>query len=561
MSLPLITLLTCQAVAAAATPAAPTVASTVVPTADIDRWDLVHVDVPDLPGAITTSATASVLLAPPASGPWRTEEVAYVDGGEESSEFEGFGDWSAWDAADALGVTAWQQAGIDGSRGGDPVKVAIFDVQWTGASLIPNELGAVTTHDCTAHPSCDPSFDDLRPLYSWEIGSHGVACAQLVRDLAPGVELHLVKVSSVTALENAVDWAIREGIDIVTMSMSFFNTSFYDGTGPVNALMDRLTAGGVLMVTSAGNYAEQHWAGPFRDDNGDGRHQFFDDRDTLPIYFGQGRHRIQVIWNNFNNCGHTDIDAFVYKADGTIIGRSETTQDGSEGCQPIERVSVWAEEDGWTYLELDLVAGSADVDIDVMARTGQVYHSTPEGSVTDPGTNVAVLTVGAVRADGYATNPAEPYSSRGPTNGGDSKPDLAGPDGVTTSIYGPAGFYGTSAASPSVAATIALLMSAEPGLSSIEAAQRLRGHTLRDTNTWQGPDSSLGAGRVRLAPPGGLGSGACNRQGALLLPFLLLPFPALRRRRRRTAATLYTPPGENAQPAASSPTVDRRRDP
>ena len=35
------------------------------------------------------------------------------------------------------------------------------------------------------------------------------------------------------------------------MSMSFFNESFYDGTGSIADAMDVLSAGGTLMVASA----------------------------------------------------------------------------------------------------------------------------------------------------------------------------------------------------------------------------------------------------------------------------------------------------------------------
>ena len=68
-------------------------------------------------------------------------------------------------------------------------------------------------------------------------------------------------------------------------------------------------------------------------------------------------------------------------------------------------------------------------------------------------------------------------------------------------MYGPTGFYGTSAATPAVAAAVALVMSAEPGTTALEAAEHLRAHALSDTATWQAADPALGAGRVRLPDP------------------------------------------------------------
>jgi len=532
---------------------------------DLDRWDLVRVDEPDYPGAVATSASGSVLLAPPTDHAWRVEEVPWIDQLDADqvqdpspatlpaeTGLEGVGTWVAWDADAALQVSPWQAAGFDGTRpDGSPIKVAIFDVQWYGLSLAADELGDVQTHDCWAQRSCELPIDDLRPVFSWEVGSHGVACAQLIRDLAPGVELHLVRVNGPTTLENAVDWAVREHIDIVSMSMSFFNNSFYDGTGPISGLMKRLADGGLLMVTSAGNYAEQHWRGPFRDTDGDRIHEFFPDRRLLPIYMSAGANGPQVIWNDFDRCGHADLALTVYAQDGTVVGRSDDVQDGGQGCEPVERVRAWAETTDWYYLELSLSAGSPDVDIDVLSRGGLVYQGVAAGSVTDPGASAAVLTVGAVRADGYATNGPESFSSQGPTNGGLAKPDLAGPDGVTTSIYGPAGFYGTSAATPAVAATLAVLMSADPDIDAFEAARRLRGQTLDHAATWEVADPGVGAGPVRLAPPGTeLGGHGCGGR-ALLLPLGLPAF--LVRRRRGLAATLSSSAAARRSRVAAPP--------
>lgn len=523
---------------------------------DADLWGLVRVEDPDHPDAIARSATGSVLLAAPPAGAWRVEEPPAVDllpawqmpAGQQDTaslsddgSFEGVGTWRAWDAAQAMQVQAWHEAGIDGSRGGDPVKVAVFDVQWAGLSASEAELGEVRTHDCWVHPGCEVPIDDQGPTFAWETGSHGVGCAEVIRDLAPGVELHLVRVNGLTTLENAVDWAVREGVEVVSMSMSFFNNSFYDGTGPVADLVERLSAGGVLLVNSAGNYAGEHWRGPFRDDDGDGVHEFFDDRRTLPVYLYPGVNRVQMNWDDYDRCGRTDLDAWMWSADGRVVGRAEARQDpDAGGCAPVERLRAWADEEGWHYLEVRLHAGVPDVDIDVLPRDLDAWQGVAAGSVTDPGSHPSALTVGAVRAEGYLGNGPEPFSSQGPTNGGHAKPDLAGPDGITTRIYGPAGFYGTSAAAPSVAAAVALVMSAEPGLDARDAAARLRGSALSGLATWQGADPGLGAGKVRLPPPSPGDVGACTSGGgaagrALSLSILIgLCLRPLRSRRRRS---------------------------
>lgn len=529
-------------------PVAPVRAAT---SQDLDPWDLVRVEVPDHPDALVSSASGSVLAGPPADLSWRVEEIPWPDllladdlaGGswqpittDDAAEVGVGGTHeTAWEALEAMHIAPWHEAGIDGSRGGDPIRVAIFDTQWGGLTLARTEgplaLDAeLSSHDCHRHRSCEPAIDELASVFSWESGGHGVACAEVLLAVAPGVRLYLVRVSTLTALENAVDWAAAEGIEVVSMSMSFFNTSFYDGTGPLADLMDRLHAGGTLMVTSAGNYSTQHWTGDFRDVNGDGVHEFSDDRRTLPVYLDAGSYRFMVSWDDFDRCGRTDLNAYVYDAAGLVVGRSEQIQDGGDACEPVERVRVSAATEGWYYLEVVRSAGAADLRLDVLARGGQVWEGVAAGSVTDPGTHPAVLAVGAVRADGYLDNGAESFSSQGPTQGGLYKPEFAGPNGLSTSVYGPTGFYGTSASTPAVVGALALLMHQDPGLDAFEAASRLQGHTLNDGKaTWSETDPALGRGKVRLAPlesPGRCASG-------LALGPALFVLAGLRRKQRR----------------------------
>lgn len=528
-------------------------------TLDLDPWDLVRVDDPEHPDALLRSARGSVLAAPPAEGAWRVEAVPENDRVERSDR-AGRVALSAEvpsralapdEALEAMAIGPWHQAGIDGSRGGNPVRVAIFDSQWEGlgAALSEGRLqttGGVSTHDCHAHLSCAPPIDDLQPAFSWESGGHGLACAEVLSTVAPGVRLYLVRVSSQTALENAVAWARREGIELVSMSLSFFNGSFYDGTGDLAELMGELHDGGALMVTSAGNYATQHWAGPFRDTDGDGAHEFSADWPRLPVYLGAGSYRFMVSWDDFARCGRTDLDAFVYDDAGLLVGRSERRQvEGEAGCEPVERVRVTMQAAGWAWLELRRVAGAADVRVDVLARGGRVWEPVAAGSVADPGTSASVLTVGAVQAEGYATNPAESFSSQGPTHAGLPKPDLTGPDGLSTSVYGPLGFFGTSASTPAVTGALALLMHASPTLRPAEAARRLREHTLAEGVVWTEADPALGAGKVRLASPSGAPASCATLPGPAAL--LLLPL-AIRRRRPLQGATMVDEARHGAAP-------------
>lgn len=475
---------------------------------DVDPWDLVRVDVPDYPGAVASSPYGSTLLAPPDDDtPWRPEAVPEAD------------TYDAWEAKDALGVEPWYEAGIDGTG----VKVAVFDYLFFGATLEADELGATETHDCITQRSCELPFDPESPQFTWEVGSHGLACAETIRDLAPGAELHLVRVNGQTSLENAVDWAIRNDIDVISMSLSFFAQSYADGSGPISAAIERFADAGGLFVTSAGNYATEHFRDEVRDGDGDGWHEFPSGNEWLSVELPAGETRLYLTWDEFSDCGRTDLDVYVMDKTGAWVGRGDDTQEPisetRKSCQPVERATATASYSGWYWISVKRVSGTSPADFTLFARDADLASPMAEGSIVDPGSSAAAFTVGAVRANSsYLTNGPESFSSWGPNSLGVAKPDIAGPDGLTTSVYGVTGFYGTSAATPAVAAAAALLLSGDPTLTPLEAGERLRALAATEHAVWQAPDYGLGAGRARLHPPendGGSDAGCAGRASML----------------------------------------------
>lgn len=482
---------------------------------EVGPWDRYRVEVPDYPGAEATSEGASVLLAPPEGLPWTIEEAPSLDEGQ-ALPGDDVGLYDALEGIDALAARPWREAGFDGTG----IKVAVFDSQYYNAELWANELGDYYTNDCQAARSCDLPIDTLRPTYSFEEGSHGVACAQVIHDIAPGVELHLVRVNGSATLENAAAWAVRNDIDIVSMSMSFFSNSFYDGSGYVSTVAAQMAAQDTLLVNSAGNYATEHWDGAFTDPDGDGDMDFPWGLDCLPMYFAEGDASAIVSWDQFSSCGDTDLDVYAYDGEGNVIGRAEANQPNGESCSPVERLTVHAPATDWYCVQIVRRAGDSNTHVAAFARDGYVYLPTP-GSIADPGSSPSSFTVGAVRAVGYLQNNVEGFSSIGPTQSGLAKPDIAGPDGLTTAVFGSQGFYGTSAATPAVAATLALIMQAE-GTSPREAANQLASNAISDHRTWTEWDGELGAGKARLWSRDGAQTG-CSSTRNETNPWVILP--------------------------------------
>lgn len=436
----------------------------------------VRVDDPDHPAAIARSAEGSLLAEPPPPGvPWRWASIPEVDG-------------TVGPAGASLGPTgasAWHAAGLTG----EGVRVAVFDIGWSADAVDLDRFADVTTHDCFATPTCEVPFDPLSLPSGVGAGPHGWACAEVLRAFAPDAELHLVRVNSLTTLENAVAWAIRREVDIITMSMSFYNDSFYDGTGPHAPLARRLDAADVLMVTSVGNTAGQYWSGPAD----------VALHEPIPVVLDRDT-AVYLTWDQFDACGLTDLDVVVLDEDGWVVGSStDDQQPDADRCEPVERVRALVDHPQTVFLEVRHRRGPTEgVAVQVISRGGRLVEPTV-GGTTDPASHPRVVAVGAVPVRSYFSAGAEPFSAGGLTTAGVLKPDLVGPDRLTTRAYGPGAFTGTSASTPAVAGLLALIRSRSPDQSNREAYEHLKAWARTDL----GAEASqrLGAGRARLPPP------------------------------------------------------------
>jgi hypothetical protein len=487
---------------------------------DPSTW--IRVDDPDYPSALARSSTGSVLAEVPTDGTrWRPETVPELDVVDPADLGEPGVSGAPDDFVALTNADLWHADGVRGAG----VKVAVFDLAWF-ADVDRSIVEPYVTHDCFVTPSCESPFDELRPHNALEGGVHGWACAETIRRLAPEAELHLVRVDSMSMYENAIEWAVREGIDIVSMSMSFYNDSFYDGSGPHERLTVALEQGGGLLVSSAGNDAVLTWTGPWVDRDGDGR--LDGDGDNGLFLYLDRPGGINLTWNQWGlRCGDTDLDLRVYDGRGYEIGRSDDAQDrdGERYCEPVDIVSPHVFAPDWYRIEVHRLRGAqVGLDLSMISRSGQWLEPTPSGSIVDPHAHPLAVAVGAVRTGDYWNGPPEYFSSYGPTRLGVQKPEIMGPDGLSVTSYGPIGFYGTSASAPAVAGLVALVMSDDPELTSRQAFERLQGWAHRPTPTLEHPEIAYGAGMARL-PVRDPGPGRCGERplwAGLLLPLWLV---------------------------------------
>lgn len=366
---------------------------------------------------------------------------------------------------------------------GQGVKIAVIDLGFSGLSSAQarGELpGGLQTFDFTST--------------GVESGTnHGTAVAEIIYDMAPQAQLLLMKIADEVDLENAKEEAIRQGAKIINHSVGWFNTNFYDGTGIINNIVADARNRGILWVNAAGNYGRRHWQGGFRDANSDRWHEFSGSDDCLRITANAGDPIAAFLtWNDWP-ASRNDYDLYLFDSTGRQVAQSERIQSGTE--TPTENLFFQTFIPGNFCIKIKADGNPAPRVFSLFSVNHDVSYPVPASSVIAPGDSPSALTVGAVNHQNWTTGPIASYSSQGPTNAGLSKPDLAGPDRVSTSTY--TEFFGTSAASPHVAGAAALLLSQNPALSAAQLEARLKNDAIP-----MGSSLQFGSGRLNLAQAG-----------------------------------------------------------
>jgi subtilisin family serine protease len=383
---------------------------------------------------------------------------------------------------EVLGVQSWHAAG----QRGKGVKVAVLD---TGFSGYRKFLGNVLPAQVEVR-----SFREDRNLEA-RASQHGILCAEVVHALAPDAELFFANWEQDRPEQflDAVRWARSRGARVISCSVITPAWSDYEGHGPIHArlreaLGDAGRSGGVLFFACAGNTAQRHWAGEFRDD-GRGWHAWdfegISVRDNVIRPWRGERVSVEVSYQR----GTYEV-VVTDPATGQVVG-SELGPP-APGDNPLpQAVVAFDPVAGRRYAVRVRRHDPRSGPFHLVVLGGGLDISSRRGSIPFPGDGAEVVTVGAV--DGGGARCA--YSSCGDDEDG-GKPDLVAPVPFPSAWRGRP-FAGTSAAAPQAAGLAALVWSRHLDWPAREVRDSLRSdalHMARPEARWE-----TGAGCLHLS--------------------------------------------------------------
>ncbi|MBI1876890.1 MAG: S8 family serine peptidase [Chloroflexi bacterium] len=376
----------------------------------------------------------------------------------------------------------WQQQGITGKG----IKVGVLDLGFAGyEALLGTELPQAVAVSTFGNPA------------QFAAQVHGTACAEIIHDMAPDAELYLAYFDGTeVAMGLAVEWLLGQGVKIISNSTSISGLSPMDGSGFAADLANKAHDSGVFWANAAGNRADEHYRGVFKDSNGDTLHEFAPEMTGLPFSMKAGTASYLILsWNDWA-VHDQDYDLILFDKNGNLLAKAEDFQTGQPGQRSAEVIFYqFVKSD--TYLlavqnREDKARG--DATLDLFVYNGQIppEFMVAEASLGTPADARGAFTVGAVK---WSNDVLEPYSSQGPTSDGRIKPELVAPSAVKSASYSPF-FDGTSAATPHVAGAAALTLQAFPNFTPDEIATLFESRAIKLGDGAM--NNRFGAGRLNL---------------------------------------------------------------
>ncbi|QCX33451.1 cell surface protein [Caloramator sp. E03] len=314
-------------------------------------------------------------------------------------------------------------------------------------------------------------------------GDEGTAMLEIVHDLAPGAELYFHDCgTNVLEFNDAVDSLVDAGCNVICDDIGWLSEPNFEDGIVANHIKSVLANNNIVYISSAGNSAQDHYQGLFKND-GYGFHDFDSNTGITPLPVLIPAYSTIIVtlqWDDQFGLSKNNYDLFLEDMDYNLLDYSINLQNGND--YPLEYViySNTSSNDIIAYIDVYKYSGVSKT-LELYIYGGYVLdNGTAADSIFGHPAVPDVIAVGAINAS--SPDKIADYSSQGPvtiiypSKQLRKKPDVCGIDGVMVTgaggFYSP--FYGTSAAAPHVAAIAALIWSQNPSKKASEIRNMIR---------------------------------------------------------------------------------------
>lgn len=382
----------------------------------------------------------------------------------------------------SLGVEPLHQQGTTGNG----VKVGVID-----QGFDPDNV-AIASNVVEAQ-----SFGDVTTS-----GAHGTSVAEVVVRTAPDSQLYLASGGTLVDDQRAIEYLVQRDVDVIVYAQGYPQIAD-DGRHSLSDSIQTARESGILFVSSAGNYAQKHWQGSFRDGDGDTIHEWTTQGSEANVFPDttsefSGPVEIFLRWRDVGESSEYRLALYNPDTESYIAYRNER---GETRTNQFVRLAATVDSQ-WTGLVIQNTAGPPDDELEVVisSTTPQsITYSTAQSSLIVPADSPDATTTAAYEA---GSRRIAPYSSQGPTNDGRRGLVTTGYTniGVNNGLYatGTYTFAGTSSSAPYVAGVAALVIEARSGESSPATVERLLVESSDDILE-PGNDTASGAGVVNAS--------------------------------------------------------------
>jgi T5SS/PEP-CTERM-associated repeat protein len=390
-------------------------------------------------------------------------------------------------------------------------------------------ITTASTGSITVNPEGTAITDGFLPadgadiLQDYSSGSdEGLAMAELVHQIAPGAQIDFSTAEGgQDGFANSVNALVEAGANIIVDDFSYNTSPFFQVAGPIDTAVSNAIADGVDYFTAAGNYGQAYFQAAWNpttaqivERSGQSAQtvsaQEFDNGTNFQTITVPGSitTAIELQWNvAWPSSGGSVPDSLgmaLYNMSGSIVA-SSFQESGSPDYSGIPE-SILDVPQSTTSQQYQLaiyqIPGAAAVSEFKYILSGSPTSAVdPGGTIDDPEAGIGsgdikgqglVPGVNTVGASYWANSPAydvapdwrEYFADSGPGellfNGSgtpvdqiESEPEFIAPDGIETSVPGFQTFGGTSAAAPDAAAVAALMMQANPDLTTADITAML----------------------------------------------------------------------------------------